>query len=342
MIKQAKKLLLVTSLAVLAGCSNDTEQNTTSSASVEPVVIKFAGMTPEGHPGTIQQRKFAEVLEEVSGGQMSVQVFPNNQLGTPDTFIDSTRRGNIQMFTAGTEMAAYDAKAALFEAPYLFNSLEEAQRATSGETGQLITEGMVEKTGLRNLGFYPHGYRHFSTRQPVEKFEDYQSLRIRMPNIDLYMNLAAAIGMSGQAMAFTEVYSGLEQGVVDGSGNALVTMKNLSMDKMTPYIQKTGHIMIVHGNYINEEFFAGLTDEQKGWVQDASQQATDYTWGVVKQQEADLLGEFSAKEGVAVMEPDAEFMAKMVKAGRSTYQAFYDSVPEAKAIFDSVEQYRDK
>ena len=340
MIKQAKKLLFVTSLAVLAGCSNNSEQNSASTASSEPVVIKFAGMTPEGHPGTIQQRKFAEVLEDISGGQMKVQVFPNNQLGTPDTYIDSTRRGNIQMFTAGTEVAAYEPKAALFEAPYLFNSLEEAQSATSGETGKLVTDGLVEKTGLRNLGFYPHGYRHFSTRQPVAKFEDYQTLRIRMPNIDLYMNLAAAIGMSGQAMAFTEVYSGLEQGVVDGSGNALITMKNLSMDKMTPYIQKTGHIMIVHGNYINEDFFTTLTDEQKGWVQEASRQATDYTWNIVKEQEAELLAEFAAKEGVQVMEPDEEFMGKMIEAGRSTYQAFYDSIPEAKAIFESVDQYR--
>ena len=336
MIKQAKKLLLVTSMAILAGCSGDSGNDANTS-----VTIRFAGVAPEGHPGTVQQRKFAEVLEEISEGQMTVQVFPNNQLGTPDTFIDSTRRGNIEMFTAGTELAAYEPKVALFEAPYLFNNLDEAQRSAEGETGEMILDGLVEKTGLRGLDFYPHGYRHFSTRQSVQSFEDYSGLRIRMPNIDLYMNLAAAVGMSGQAMAFTEVYSGLEQGVVDGSCNALITMKNLGMEKMTPYIQRSGHIAIIHGNFINEDFYQGLTEEQQGWIMEASAKATDYTWNLVKTQEEELLTEFSEMAGVEVVELDEAFMGQMVDAGRSTYQAFYDAMPEAEAIFQSVEQYRD-
>ena len=341
MVKHAKKLLLVASVALLAGCSNEAEESAAPDSN-EPIVIKFAGMAPEDHPGTAQQRKFAEVLEQVSGGQMTVQVFPNNQLGTPDSYIDSARRGNIQMIDVGTELAAYDPKAALLEAPYLFNSMDEAQKATAGETGRLVSEDVIEKTDLRSLDYYPHGYRYFSTREPVNTFEDYSSLRMRMPNIDLYMNLAAALGMSGQAMAFTEVYSGLEQGVVDGSGNALITMKNLGMDKMTPYIQKTGHILLMHGNYINEAFYQGLTEEQKGWVQEASKQSIDYTWDLVKKQEAELLAEFAAKEGVHVMALDQAFMNKMVEAGRSTYKAFYEAVPEAKVIFESVEQYRDQ
>lgn len=130
----------------------------TSSFAADKVVIKMAGMKPDGEPETLGMRKFGEILKELSGGKYDVQVFPNSQLGKEDAYIASTRKGIIQMCATGTQTSAIQPSMAMLETPMLFDDYAHARRAMNGgKTFELITNGFTEKSGMRVLNAFLRG-----------------------------------------------------------------------------------------------------------------------------------------------------------------------------------------
>ena len=155
-------------LALLIACGLLLGVTATSSFAADKVVIKMAGMKPDGEPETLGMRKFGEILKELSGGKYDVQVFPNSQLGKEDAYIASTRKGIIQMCATGTQTSAIQPSMAMLETPMLFDDYAHARRAMNGgKTFELITNGFTEKSGMRVLNACPLGFRHFYTKKPA-------------------------------------------------------------------------------------------------------------------------------------------------------------------------------
>ena len=203
-------------VALLLACAFVMGALAAPAMAAKTVVIKIAGMKPEGEPETIGMHKFGQYLKELSGGKYEVQVFPNSTLGKEDAYIASTRKGIIQMCATGTQTSALHPAMAMLETPMLYDSYDHARRAMEGETFKLINEGFTEKSGLRTLNAFPLGFRHFYTKKPLNSVNDVKGLRMRVPNIPLYTNFAKECGISGQPMPFAEVPSALDQGVIDG------------------------------------------------------------------------------------------------------------------------------
>ncbi|MDR1856233.1 MAG: TRAP transporter substrate-binding protein [Desulfovibrio sp.] len=306
-----------------------------------PVEIKIAGMKPDGEPETLGMRKFGELLEKKSNGKYSVKVFPNSQLGKEDAYIASTRKGSIQMCATGTQTSSMHPAMAMLETPMLYDSLEHAHRAMNGTTFQLINKGFPEKSGLRTLNAFPLGFRHFYSKKPIKSMADLKGLRMRVPNIPLYTNFAKECGISGQPMPFAEVPAALDQGVIDGGDSPFADIVALKMYEITPNITLSGHILIIHSLYINEEFYKGLPDQDRKWVDEAAHESAEYVWG--------LLGDLEKKAvktitdgGGKVSTPSPEFKQAMFEAGKRSWKLFYDTVPNAQEILDSALSYRDK
>ena len=147
-------------LALLIACGLLLGVTATSSFAADKVVIKMAGMKPDGEPETLGMRKFGEILKELSGGKYDVQVFPNSQLGKEDAYIASTRKGIIQMCATGTQTSAIQPSMAMLETPMLFDDYAHARRAMNGgKTFELITNGFTEKSGMRVLNAFPRSNR---------------------------------------------------------------------------------------------------------------------------------------------------------------------------------------
>ena len=231
-------------LALLIACGLLLGVTATSSFAADKVVIKMAGMKPDGEPETLGMRKFGEILKELSGGKYDVQVFPNSQLGKEDAYIASTRKGIIQMCATGTQTSAIQPSMAMLETPMLFDDYAHARRAMNGgKTFELITNGFTEKSGMRVLNAFPLGFRHFYTKKPVATIDDMKHLRMRVPNIPLYINFAKECGISGQPMPFAEVTGALGQGVIHGGDSPLSDIVSIKMYETTPEITLTGHLL---------------------------------------------------------------------------------------------------
>lgn len=326
-------------VALLLACAFVMGALAAPAMAAKTVVIKIAGMKPEGEPETIGMHKFGQYLKELSGGKYEVQVFPNSTLGKEDAYIASTRKGIIQMCATGTQTSALHPAMAMLETPMLYDSYDHARRAMEGETFKLINEGFTEKSGLRTLNAFPLGFRHFYTKKPLNSVNDVKGLRMRVPNIPLYTNFAKECGISGQPMPFAEVPSALDQGVIDGGDSPLSDIVSIKMYETTPEITLTGHLLVIHSLYINEKFYQSLPEQDRKWIDEAAKRSADYVWDLVEKVDTDAVKTIT-EAGGHVSEPSPELRKFMQDAGKRSWKLFYDTVPNAKEILDSADTYR--
>lgn len=305
-------------------------------------LIKIAGMKPEGEPETISMHKFGEYLKKLSNGKYEVKVFPNSQLGKEDSYIAQTRKGIIQMCATGTQTSALHPAMAMLETPMLFNNLDHARRAMDGgPTFQLINKGFPEKSGLRTLNAFPLGFRHFYTKKPIKTINDLKGLRLRVPNIPLYIEFAKACGISGQAMPFAEVHGALDQGIIDGGDSPLSDIVSKKMYEITPEITLTGHILVIHSLYINEAFYQKLPANEKAWFDEAAKMAADYVWKEMAKIDKESEKIILANNG-HISTPDKALHDYMLEAGKKSWDLFRKTVPNFQEILDSANALADK
>ena len=327
-----RRILLLSALALLGA-------SVTPAMAADKIVVKIAGMKPDGEPETIGMKLFAKYVMEATKGKYDVRVFPNSQLGKEDAYIAQTRKGIIQMCATGTQTGSLFPAMAMLETPMLYDNLEHAHRAMNGETFKLINKGFSEKSGLTTLNAFPLGFRHFYTKKPIKGVEDLKGLRMRVPNIPLYIEFAKNLGQSGQPMPFAEVPSALDQGTIDGGDSPFSDIVALKMYEIAPNITLSGHILVIHSLYINNDFFAKLPPEDQKIFNDAAKRSAEDVWKMAADAEKKAIEEIK-KGGGKISEPSPEMKAALVKAGQQTWELFHKTVPNAKEILESVKQYK--
>ena len=327
-----RRILLLSALAMLGAAVAPTY-------AADKIVVKIAGMKPDGEPETVGMKLFAKYVMEATNGKYDVRVFPNSQLGKEDAYIAQTRKGIIQMCETGTQTGSLFPAMAMLETPMLYDSLEHAHRAMNGETFKLINKGFSEKSGLTTLNAFPLGFRHFYTKKPVNGINDLRGLRMRVPNIPLYIEFAKNLGQSGQPMPFAEVPSALDQGTIDGGDSPFSDIVALKMYEIAPNITLSGHILVIHSLYINNDFYNKLPPEDKKIFNDAAKRSAEDVWKMAADNEKKAIEEIT-KGGGKIVTPSPEFKKALAAAGQATWKLFYDTVPNAKEILESVNQYK--
>jgi TRAP-type transport system periplasmic protein len=276
------------------------------SYAADKIVVKIAGGKPDGEPETIGARLFAKYVMEATNGKYDVRVFPNNQLGKEDAFIAQTRKGIVQMCATGTQTGSIWPAMAMLETPMLFDSFDHAHRAMNGETFKLITKGFSEKSGMTTLNAFPLGFRHFYTKKSIKSVADLKGLRMRVPNIPLYLEFAKHLGQSGQPMPFAEVPAALDQGTVDGGDSPFSDMVALKMYEIAPNVTLSGHLLVIHALYINNDFYNSLPPKDKKIFDDAAKRSAEDIWKMAADIEKKSV-EIIKKGGGKITEPDAAF-----------------------------------
>lgn len=283
----SKKKFLCLFLAVmmvfalcLTGCggNNEGEDEGTDAANGDVVTIKFAGTVSEDHPITKGEYKFKEILEEISGGQMAVEVYPNCQLGSNRELYESMQNGTIQMAEAGAVILAnFTDKFKFMQIPYLFNSAESVQCFLNGETGQQMIDDIAAETGFRILCCYENGWQAVTnSKHEIKTADDMKGLKIRTQENDILLKIYEEMGCSPMPMAFTELFTGMQQGTVDGQVNPILIAYTGKYDEVQKYCTDVNAVYDVASVSINEEFYNSLTDEQRGWVDQAIKESCEW------------------------------------------------------------------
>ncbi|ENH96141.1 TRAP dicarboxylate transporter subunit DctP [Gracilibacillus halophilus YIM-C55.5] len=270
----------------------------------EEISIDFGHGSAETNVRHEAAVKFKELVEEESDGSITVNIYPNETLGSEPEMIENVSLNTLDMALAGAGIfTQYDDKIGAMNLPYLFDSYEHAWNVLDGEVGNMISEPLLDDN-IRLLSFFENGMRHVTnSSQPIEEPSDLEGLTIRTPESDVSLNTLEAMGASSTPMAFGELYLALQQGTVDGQENPLANIHASNFFEVQDYVSMTGHQYGTLPLAVSDEFWQSLSSEQQTILQDAADEAGQFHREAIRDGEEELLEELKA-EGMEVNTPD--------------------------------------
>lgn len=225
----------------------------------------------EGYPNTVAMDKFAELLAEKTGGEITLQMFHSGTLGSQPDAIEQVRLGGLEIgnFNLGP-IGPVAPEANVVSLPFIFKDVPHMFRVMDGEAGQIIADGMTAQ-GLVPLAWYDSGARSFyNGSKPINTPEDVAGMKIRVMNNDLYSGMIAELGGNPSPMAFAEVYQALKTGVVDGAENNWPSYESTGHFEVAGYYSLSQHLIIPECVCINADVYNGLSDDMKAAVTEAA------------------------------------------------------------------------
>jgi len=274
------------------------------SAAVSADEIRYGLWAKEGEAQYAGAVEFKRVVEE--GSDHTVTIYPGNQLGTPREMIAQLALGTTQVMASGDPGIKEIEYLAL---PYLMKGMANYEAVIGSDIGTAWNDKLINQRRIRLLGFMPRSPRQISANTVINTMADLEGLKLRAPERDYYVQSLAALGANPTPMAFKEVYTALQTGVVDGQENPIETIYAQKFYEvqdgvaMVDYIVKPAYVMI------SESFWSGLSDEDKALMQKANDASTAKILELLPDQEKNYIAEMEAA-GVTVTYPDkAEFIA---------------------------------
>jgi tripartite ATP-independent transporter DctP family solute receptor len=305
---------------------------------VETKTIKFAHWYAEGHPQHLAILKFKELVEEKSNGSLIVEVYPNAQLGSEDVFIDSVQAGTVEMGSCGTMVSKFLPKIAAAETPFLLGGWKDAKSVLTGELGKELVADLPEASGVRATAITVNGFRQFSSNKPMNSLADFKGQRIRVPNVAHFLKMVEGIGATPIAMSLSELFTALEQNTVDGQENPYATIYANSFYEVQDYVLESNHMFSPAFWIVNEEFYQGLTDEQRAAFDSSIEEAAAYNWEIAEAADMESK-QMIADAGVTIIEPDDAFKKDLQDPQGEVYQYFYDTYEGSEEWVKKVNEF---
>lgn len=292
-------------------------------AGAEKFTMKLGYVVPESYPHHIAAAEaFKPYVEEASGGRIEVELYPNGQLGQDRQLCESLQLGAVEAaLPSTTVLAGFVPEFQLMDLPYLFTSKQQVRDALDGEVGTMFGE-LALKQGMYILGFGDIGFLHISNNvRPINKLEDLSGLKVRVMESPISIATAKALGMNPTSMTFGEVYTALQQKVVDGQEHCINVTRNMKFNEVQKYYSLTGEAFSSISFCVSEQFMDSLPDDLKEVVREGVRRFTVRQRQVCDEQEIANLKELKDK-GMQVNELSGEELARFVKATEGVRETF--------------------
>ena len=257
--KGALALVLTAALALgtLSGCSTAAADGTRTQ------IIRIAFNQPESHPEYIALDYFAKKFSEATDGRYEVEIYPNAVLGDQGPVTEMVRTGALQMAVVPMSVPeGYNEDFSIIAAPYLYDNLEQMETAArEGVFDPMFTT--TDKFGFEIATLFTGGARHVYTDKPIEKPEDLKGYKIRVMGSDAYLKMMELMGGVGIATAQSEVYSAVQQHVIEGGENSEIVYNNFKHYEIAPYFSYTNHLVMTDVLVANKDFLDSMDDETR-------------------------------------------------------------------------------
>lgn len=260
------------------------------------------------HPSYAAMLAFKGAFEKYTSGRYKVELYPYGSLGDAASNLEQILSGTLQGATpADGAVAPFYKNIQVLSIPYLFDTPLTAYDVLDGSFGAKLFDDMAKTTGFRVISAYDNGgYRNFSTsKNAIKTAEDMDNLKIRTMDISSHMEIVKALGASPTPVAFLELYSALQTGVVDGQENSAITMLGASLQEVQSHVVTDGHLLGIAFLVVGEDWFQSLSAEDKGACLKAGREAAIAARGTVRYAESLALDTLRS-EGVNVYSPTSE------------------------------------
>ncbi len=325
MIRKYSLLIIILSIFMLAACKGPGGVR----------VIKLGHGLGVTHPVHGAMIFLAEKVKEKSDGQMIVKVYPNQQLGSERELVELLQIGSLGMTKVSSAiMESFSPKIQVLSLPYLFRDDEHRDRVLKGEIGQqLLLEG--EDYWLRGLCYYDAGKRSFYTKnKPIENPEDLRGLKIRVMESNTATNMVKNFGGSPTPVSYGELYTALQQGIVDGAENNPPSLYTSRHYEVCKFYSINEHTAVPDMMIVSTKVWKLLSDEEKKWLQEAADESAVYEYKIWAEAVEESMTELK-KAGVTIIYPDQTDFRLAVE---SMYDEMEILQPE---LYEIVQQIRD-
>ncbi len=297
-------------------------------------VIKAALSQNPGEPQVRAMESFKRIVEEETDGRFVVRLYPNNQLGNQRDIVEGLQLGSIEVSNIASVMSAFVPETNLFELPFLFDGPVHFDSVLDGPIGQRLRPAF-EKRGLRLLGYFDAGERHImTTTTAIESLWDLQGLKIRTMENPLHLAAFRAFGANPLPMAYGELYTALEQGVIDGAEAADPNYLAKRFYEPAPNWARVGWIRLLEYVIMSRSFYERLSAEDRRIIDSAVQTMVREQRALYRAAADSALAKLQ-QVGVHVTFPDR---MPFREAAREVYAAWAERVG-GMALIDEILQH---
>ena len=303
-------LLFGTALAALAGPTLAQE-----------LTLKLAHLANEQNSWHKASLKFGEELSALTDGRIAVEVYPNDSLGREMDVINGMQLGTVEMTITGESLQNWAPRAALLAIPYAYQSLEEMDAVASGEIGDQIEAEIIENAQVRPIAYFARGPRNLTANRAITTPDELDGMPMRVPNVPLFLDVWTALGANPTPMAFSEVFTSLQNGTIEAQENPLALIQSASFNEVQSHVNLTEHVRSWIYLTIAEQVWSQLSEEDQGHVMEAASRAQEFERQQFLADEEAIRADLEAK-GMTFVEVDQQAFAERSR------EAVVDSVDE--------------
>ncbi len=281
--------------------------------------IKLAHGLDVTHSVHLALEFFGEEIHRISDGQLAVEIYPNSQLGSEREILELIQIGSLHMTkVSAATLENFAPKSKVLGLPYLFKNRAHAFRVLDGEIGQNLLEDS-QRYRLKGLGYYDAGYRSFYTKErPVDHPDELKGLKIRVMESVTAMNMVRSFGGAPTPISWGELYTSLQQGVVDGAENNPPSFYLSKHYEICKYYSLNEHTYSPDVIIIGNSFWNQLNEEQQLWMSKAVNASIDFQRKLWAEHEASALEEV-VKAGVEIVYPEKDVFMELAQKVHEQY-----------------------
>ncbi len=326
---------------LIIGCSNQANSNDNkdgkeiSKEENKPEFsLKFASTQPDGHPTAETQYKFKEIVEERSEGRIEVEVYTNGVLGDNVELNEAVQDGTVAI-TYGTTSymgANFEPKYNVFELPFIIDesNIENAYELMDGEVGGKLSNAL-EKHGFKVLGYGRQGFRQLTnSKHPINSVEDLDGMDLRLQPNEIQLQAFRALGTNPSSLGFAELYSALQQGVIDAQENPVDIIYENNFYEVQEYLSLTSHVFAFTGFFMNNDLFNELPSDLQEIILEAGKETAQFQRELSASVESEYIDKL--KEEMEVNEVSPENLLGFKEIMKPIYKDFLSNAEDQEIV----------
>lgn len=285
----------------------------------------FAHVLTDNTPNARAAVKFKEEVEKNSNGRIQINIRPAAQLGGDVEIIEQTQMNLVQIAIPPTgNLANFESKMFLFDLPYLMADEASMKRVLDGKVGRELLDSLG-KSNLYGVNYWGAGFRNMTNNiRPINQPDDLKNIKMRTLQAPTILATYRAFGANPTAMAYTEVYNGLQQGVVEGQENPLANIDSMKFYEVQKYMTMTRHAYHTYAAVVNKSAWESLPADLQKVMSDAFDVGRDYARQLTNEDEGQIVEKIKGQ--IQIIELTPENKAKFVEKAKPIYKEFESKV----------------
>lgn len=270
---------------------------------------------------------FANLIEEKTDGEVNIDLFPNGQLGSEQDTVNNASMGLLDLSVlAINNITPFSYTVGVLTLPYVIQSAEDAKTLTQGPIGEELTKNTIRDAGVRILAWAYSGCRRLTNSvKPIAEPSDLEGLVIRVPKNEIMVSSYQAWGVNPNPLAWSETFTALQQGVVDGQDNPYITIDAMKFYEVQNHVTDSCYVFSMEPLIMSEAKFQKLSPEMQKTVLEAGQEATEHSYEYLLNTEASIKKKLVEEHGMEITQP-ANGEKAWIEQATQIWPEFYDSI----------------